>query len=47
MNFNHKLMNNNYTNRDILSRSKIFKNKNIILTQSKKVEEFEKNGLNG
>jgi len=42
MNFNHKLMNNNYTNRDMVAIKKLLKNKNIILTQSKKVEEFEK-----
>ena len=42
MNFNHKLMNNNYTNRDMVAVKKLLKNKNIILTQSKKVEEFEK-----
>ena len=42
MNFNHKLMNNNYTNKDIGAVKKFLKNKDIILTQSKKVEEFEK-----
>ena len=34
-------MNNNYTNSDISAVKKFLKNKNIILTQSKKVEEFE------
>lgn len=42
MNFSHKLMNNNFTNKDISEVKKFLKNKNIILTQSKKVEEFEK-----
>lgn len=42
MAFNHKLMNNNYTNEDIGAVKKFLKNRNIILTQSKKVEEFEK-----
>lgn len=41
MKFNHKLMNNNYTNSDISVIKNFLKNKNIILTQSKKVEEFE------
>ena len=42
MNFSHKLMNNNFTNEDISEVKKFLKNKNTILTQSKKVEEFEK-----
>ena len=42
MNFNHKLMNNNYTNKDIGAVKKFLKNKDVILTQSKKVLEFEK-----
>ena len=41
MNFNHKLMNNNFTNQDISAVKKFLKNKDTILTQSKKVEEFE------
>ena len=41
MKFNHKLMNNNYTNQDIGAVKKFLKNKDVILTQSKKVEEFE------
>ena len=41
MKFNHKLMNNNYTNQDIGEVKKFLKNKDVILTQSKKVEEFE------
>ena len=40
--FNHPLMNNNFTSSDIFEVNKILKKKNIILTQSKKVEEFEK-----
>ena len=47
MNFNHKLMNNNYTNRDMVAVKKLLKNKNIILTQSKKSRNLKKNGLNG
>ena len=35
-------MNNNFTSSDIFEVNKILKKKNIILTQSKKVEEFEK-----
>ena len=42
MKFNHKLMNNNFTNQDMVSIKKFLKNEDIILTQSKKVEEFEK-----
>ena len=35
-------MNNNFTSSDINAVKKFLKNKNVILTQSKKVEEFEK-----
>ena len=42
MKFNHKLMNNNFTNKDISAVKKFLNNKDTILTQSKKVEEFEK-----
>ena len=35
-------MNNNFTNQDIGAVKKFLKNKDTILTQSKKVEEFEK-----
>ena len=42
MNFNHRLMNNNYTNKDIGAVKKFLKNKDVVLTQSKKVQEFEK-----
>jgi len=40
--FNHPLMDNNFTSSDISEVNKILKKKNIILTQSKKVDEFEK-----
>ena len=42
MKINHKLMNNNFSNSDIAEVKNFLKNKNIVLTQSKKVEEFEK-----
>ena len=42
MTVNHKLMNNNFTNQDIQMVKKFLKGNDIILTQSKKVEEFEK-----
>ena len=35
-------MNNNYTNKDIGAVKKFLKNRDVILTQSKKVQEFEK-----
>ena len=35
-------MNNNYTSQDMTAVRKLLKNRNIVLTQSKKVEEFEK-----
>ena len=41
MKFNHKLMNNNFTNQDIGAVKSFLKNKDTILTQSKKVEEFD------
>ena len=47
MKINHKLMNNNFTNSDISAVKKFLKNKDVILTQAKKVEEFEKNGPSG
>tara|TARA_B110000027_G_scaffold12041_1_gene11021 strand:- start:283 stop:1482 length:1200 start_codon:yes stop_codon:yes gene_type:complete len=40
--FNHPLMDNNFTSSDIVEVNKVLKKKNIILTQSKKVDEFEK-----
>ena len=42
MKFKHPLMNNNYTNQDMTAVRNLLKNRNIVLTQSKKVEEFEK-----
>ena len=42
MKINHKLMNNNFSNSDIAQVKNFLKSKNIVLTQSKKVEEFEK-----
>ena len=42
MKLNHKLMHNNFTNQDISAVKNFLKNKDIILTQSKKVDEFEK-----
>ena len=47
MKFNHPLMHNNFTKSDMQSVEKLLKKKNIILTQSDKVSEFEKNGQNG
>ncbi len=40
--FNHSLMQNNFTKSDLLEVKKLLSKKNIILTQSTKVEEFEK-----
>ena len=42
MKFNHPLMHNNFTKSDMQSVEKLLKKKNIILTQSDKVREFEK-----
>lgn len=42
MKLNHKLMDNNFTKSDMDSVIKLVKKKNIILTQSKNVKEFEK-----
>ena len=42
MNFFHPLMHSNFTNSDMLAAARLFKKKNIILTQSKYVREFEK-----
>ena len=41
MKLNHSLMDNNFTKSDMDSVIKLVKKKNIILTQSKKVKEFE------
>ena len=42
MKFKHSLMNNNFSNKDIIEVKKFLKNKNVILTQSKQVEKLEK-----
>ena len=42
MKINHPLMHNNFLNSDMNEVRKLIKNKNLILTQSKKVLEFEK-----
>ena len=38
----HELMHNNFDKRDFIEVKKILNKKNPILTQSRKVEEFEK-----
>ena len=42
MKINHSLMHNNLTQKDMVAVKKLLNKKNIILTQSKKVKEFEK-----
>ena len=42
MKFFHPLMQSNFTKSDIIAATKILQKKNIILTQSKQVKEFEK-----
>ena len=42
MKFSHKLMDNNFTDNDIKSVSRLLKKKERIFTQSKNVIEFEK-----
>ena len=42
MKFSHPLMQSNFTKSDIIAATKILRKKNIILTQSKQVQEFEK-----
>tara|TARA_B100001996_G_scaffold377858_1_gene361120 strand:- start:29 stop:1210 length:1182 start_codon:yes stop_codon:yes gene_type:complete len=42
MKLNHPLMHNNFLSSDMNAVRKLIKNKNLILTQSKKVLEFEK-----
>ena len=42
MQFSHSLMHNNFTKADMNAAIKLFKQKNIILTQSKYVKKFEK-----
>ena len=41
MKFSHALMHNNFTKSDMQSVGKLLKGKNIVLTQSSKVREFE------
>ena len=41
MKVNHPLMHNNFSTTDMDAVRKLIKNKNLILTQSKKVLEFE------
>ena len=43
MKINHSLMDNNLTKSDMNSVRKLISKKNILLTQSKKVKEFERN----
>ena len=40
--FQHKLMQNNYNKQDFLAIKKLLNKRDIVLTQSKKVEEFER-----
>ena len=42
MNFKHPLMHNNFTEGDLSAVKRLLNQKNIILTQSKNVEKFEK-----
>jgi CDP-4-dehydro-6-deoxyglucose reductase, E1 len=42
MKLNHSLMNNNFTNHDLVKVRTLLKKKNIILTQSTQVDKFEK-----
>ena len=42
MNFEHPLMHNNFTEGDLSAVKRLLNQKNIILTQSKNVEKFEK-----
>ena len=42
MKINHPLMNNNFLKSDMSAVRKLIKDKNLVLTQSKKVLEFEK-----
>ena len=41
MKINHPLMHNNFAKSDMDAVRNLIKNKNLILTQSKKVQEFE------
>ena len=40
MKFSHALMHNNFTKSDMIAASKLFKGKNIVLTQSKQVKKL-------
>ena len=40
-------MHNNFTNQDISAVKNFLKNKDIILTQSKKLMSLKRNGLSG
>jgi len=42
MKFNHPLMHNNISSEDLKAIKRFLKKKNIVLTQSKKIKEFEK-----
>ena len=42
MKFSHPLMHSNFTKSDALAAKKLFNKSDLILTQSKKVKEFEK-----
>ena len=42
MKINHPLMHNNFLKSDMSAVRKLIKDKNLVLTQSKKVLEFEK-----
>ena len=46
MKFSHPLMHNNFTKSDMMAASNLLKQKNIILTQSKNVRQFEKKWSN-
>ena len=45
MQFSHPLMQNNFTRADMNAAIRLFKEKNIVLTQSKYVKKFEKDDL--
>ena len=46
MKINHPLMHNNFAKSDMDAVRKLIKNKNLILTQSKNVLEFERRWSN-
>ena len=47
MKINHPLMRTNFKKSDMDAVRNLIKNRNLILTQSKKVQEFEQSGQNG